>query len=385
MPRPAPNYVVTIPDSAFSQEIPNLKHLPPKREVPGKRRVVTDVLPVGRWYIGNDQATGEELHWNVTGETLAELGATFNAQRDSGIRHGLFWGHSENGKLDDRNRIDDIDALWVEDGRLWMSAYVGESDFADLTGKRRDVSIGVQFNWKDGTGKTWKVSPWHVAVVDHGTVPNQHPFIELAATESTEAPSVAMTFDSTVAGINTLLGKVGMKPLPTEGENAVTEENFDLVFGVIVGMVDENAEDGEGDGEGEESQEPETPILDENMTVQELSAKISSQEATIAELSATIKGFQAKQAGTAEQEFTTRLNGMLAKGFDPDQAKTLKSVASVNGWDVKILDPFDVGGGIELGSKTKALRSPAEPETPGKFSDDEIAKARKLLGLKPKA
>lgn len=383
MPKPAPQYVVTVPDSAFQADVPDLKKLPPKREVPGKRRVVTDVLPIGRWYVGNDQTTGEELHWNVTSETLAELGATFNAQREAGIPHGLFWGHSDNGRLDDRNRIDDIDALWEEGGRLWMSAYVNDSDFADLTGKRRDVSIGVQFNWKDGTGKQWNISPWHVAVVDHGTVPNQHPFIELAATESTEAPSVAMTFESTVAGINTLLSQVGMKPLPTEGENAITEDNFDMMFGFVVGMVDGDPEE---DPEADPTDPPEEmPIIDEGLSVQELSAKVTEQNATIAELSATLQGYQRQQAGTAEQEFTTRLNGMLSSGFDPEQARTLKSVASVSGWDTKILDPFDVEGGIELGSKTAHLRSPSEPEIPSELTEDSIAEARKILGLKPKA
>jgi hypothetical protein len=153
--------------------LPNLSRLPERIPAPGRVRLVKDVLWPGRYYIG-EGASGA-AYWDVTRQTLNDVEAAFNEQMAQGMVPPLCFTHGDDPARD----IANIAHLWVDNGGLWMATYVTEDDAAELMKLFRQVSIMARFQFTDGTGKVWPIFVQHVAVVQHGRVPNQQPFVQM--------------------------------------------------------------------------------------------------------------------------------------------------------------------------------------------------------------
>jgi hypothetical protein len=186
MPATIDRPAITTATGPFRRDPRTLRMLPPLRSVPGKVRLVKDLLRVGKWPVGSNGAGGVEW-WDVDEATLADIARVFTAQKAAGQTRPLQWGHVDpNGgtmNTDARNVIDYWDSLFAEAGTLWGAIYVTDAVAADLTSVARPVSVGVDHR---GTILTpgMDVAPVknaliHVAVVDQGAMPGQGPFVQM--------------------------------------------------------------------------------------------------------------------------------------------------------------------------------------------------------------
>lgn len=140
-----------------------------------------DCLRTGWWLLGHD-AQGEAIYWDVTPEILRELVANFNSQYAAGYYHPLQWGHpSPTPGSSERSTLQYLRNLWVEGDTLYFAVYVTPEEAAELQRKHRQVSVRVVPQWQTQAGQSWGQTLIHIAIVDHGAVPGQFPFVELAA------------------------------------------------------------------------------------------------------------------------------------------------------------------------------------------------------------
>lgn len=143
-------------------------------------RLVKDVLKVGRWKTGYDDA-GRPEFWDVTPATLADIAINFNAMRTNGVGSNLGKTHGdENLLIHPDDLIAPIEAVKVAGDTLWIASYVTPEQAKYLANPAMKVSVGVVPNWQDGTGKTYSMALVHVAVTDRPVVAGQGPFLALA-------------------------------------------------------------------------------------------------------------------------------------------------------------------------------------------------------------
>lgn len=178
---------VSIPSGAFQQRPPALRNLPPARKVPGKVRLVKDLLRVGRWPIDAD-GRGNVQFWDVTAATLADVAKVFARQKAEGQTRPLQWGHVDpstgHANADARDVVDYWDALFVDGSTLYGVVYVTEADAEDLTSVQRPISVAVDYRGNvmtPGSVTPVKNALIHVAIVDQGAMPGQGPFVQMGA------------------------------------------------------------------------------------------------------------------------------------------------------------------------------------------------------------
>lgn len=348
--------------------------LPPEREVPGKVRLIKDCLKVGSYRDVN----GREI--SVSPETLQELSDNFRAMREANHAVPLSWTHGDDKGIDPRNIIDDITDVWVSNDTLWCAAYVAPEVKTDLTSKTRRVSVGVVKDWTDGTKRHWPGRALnHVAIVSHPAMPDQKPFFQLASPmPDTAEETSGFTFKVALAAFNRLLDVI--KPgtqLPTEGPNAVTEENFDqsisVALDVLLGPEEEEPEE----------ENSEMPVLNDEQvaalanlpeTITALSSELTNVKALVVELAGQ------KEAAKVSA-FTEKVEACLQAGVPAKCKEFLLTQGKLNGYDLAYLDNFCEVKGIQLGSKTDGFVDPAEPEVDG-FSKEDMDRAAALLGNK---
>ena len=138
-------------------------------------------MRVGRWLLGVD-SSDQPIYWDVTPALLRELVSNFNSQYAAGIYHPLQWGHSAAtiGSTE-LSSVEYIRHLWIEGDTLYFGVYVSPDEAAELQRKHRQVSVRVVPQWQTQAGQSWGITLVHIAIVDHGAVPAQMPFVELAA------------------------------------------------------------------------------------------------------------------------------------------------------------------------------------------------------------
>lgn len=363
---------------------------------PGYVRVVKDILRTGRWHIGYEN-DGSKIYWTVTPETLTALEKRFREHRDLGIRHPLCWGHGDpfTKIVDARDCIADIDQVLVAGNTLWGTFYVPEAQAKDLQTKPRHVSVRVWPKWTDGRGRDWDMSLLHVAVVDHAVMDGQGPFVEMKLKQKPKGKvNMAVTFDTLVAGINQLLP--GDMELPTDGEGAVTEENFDQAFAMVLSLV----------GKGEEEETEPAPVGGSEIEgggLEEMPAELSTTAAGkwlagfaaeirkgMADLSTSVKTVASGAAKNRQAAFTTRLNELATEGrVKAKHIDGLMSQGRAMGWDLSILEPFgDVAPSIDMSNTAKA-KAKAKPPAIPKSADaeptqEDIDRMARSMGAKPK-
>lgn len=195
MPNATTLPAVSIPSGGFARTPTALKgSLPPARSVPGKVRLVKDLLRPGRWPIGVD-AGGNVQFWDVTAATLVDIARVFQKQKAEGQTRPLQWGHVDpstgNANADPRNVVDYWDCLIVSGQTLWGVIYVTNEDAAMLTSVNRPISVAVDYAGNvltPGSVAPMKNALLHVALVDQGAMPGQGPFVQMAMPRSTARP-----------------------------------------------------------------------------------------------------------------------------------------------------------------------------------------------------
>lgn len=366
---------VASPQTPFLREAPDLQRLPPRLRS-DRDRLVKDVLRAGRWFVG-------ERELELTDADLAAIEQRFNEHTEAGIIHPLVWGHTPQGEKDvsESQAVADVDHVWVDGERLWIGIYVTPETAAKLSEKNRQCSVGLLWNWRDGTGKVWPGwSLLHVGIVAHAVVPDQHPFIEMAA-DTSPAKGKRMTFDIVKEEINKLLEAV--KP-GTSLPETLTEENADEMLPALIAVV-------LGKPQEEEPADDATDVADAAADAaaatsempMELSASIRSYFDQ--RFNALEKRVRGDQMQSAEQSYRNKVKAFGGAGVDPKALDGLIELGSANGWDTKVLETVAAFSGktIELGSKLGSGKE-SKPATPGSLTPEEIEAAKKeMIGRLP--
>lgn len=366
------------PETPFLRAAPELKRLP-RVTRSDRTRLVKDVLRVGRWYVGDD-AAGLPQYQTFTQADLDALAARFAEHQAAGIPHSLTWGHRKplHNDVQEADAIEDIGHMWAEDdGTLWIAVYVTEPQEKQLTEKHRRCSVGLDWDWRDGTDTVWPGwSITHVGIVSHATVPNQHPFIQMATGGPSKLPKgKRMTFDVMTEGLNQLLEKV--KP-GTKLPESVTEDNFDETFPIFISaIVGEPASDEPPPADAEvpaPMEAPEMPV--------EMSAFFKSVTSEIASLRSLIAG---QKAATAEAAFRDRVASLGADGVPAAATAKLIELGSKTGWDQACIETVAAftGKKLELGSHTGSHRSPKPANRDSLTPEAVEATKTKLLSRLP--
>jgi len=366
-------YRLDSPASPFTLSPGKVKGLPRKRSVPGKVRVVKDVLPLGTF-----------RGWKVTPEILDDIVRQFYAQKEAGVRHPLCWGHGQIAlgvDTDPRDTITDVDDVWHDGERLWMSAYVPKDKAAELIDTRREVSITAAKDWTDGAGRKWDgICLLHVAVVTHAAVPGQDPFIELSA-----PIGGPMTYDVVVESMNKLAKAAGFPGLP----ESLTEANFNDVVPAIVDAWTGQTKKDEDPMADAADKTKEAPVVEKEpvtMTATVSAAELATLSATVANLTAKLESLETEKANKSKTDFESHLEACLAAGLPAAMKPTLVTLGAELNYSPSAfatLNSFATSHKLVLGSQIGGVVTSKEPEVGISEADRTAAKA--ALGLKPKS
>lgn len=171
-------------------------------------RLVKDVLKVGRWKTGYDEA-GRPEFWDVTPAVLANIARDFHAMKTAGVGSNLGKTHGdENLLIHPDDLIAPIEDVKVAGDTLWIASYVTPEQAKYLENPAMKVSVGVVPNWQDGRGKTYSMALVHVAVTDRPVVAGQGPFLALA-----DAVKGGSMNPELVDAINMLMEAAGLSAL----------------------------------------------------------------------------------------------------------------------------------------------------------------------------
>jgi len=362
----------------FSETIANA---PPAQDRPGFVRLCKDFLHADEYVIGFE-ADGSQIKRRFTPADFSAIVARFAELNAAGIPTPLRWGHGSGvGDTDDTQSEADVAEVWADNERAYFGVYVTPEDAARLTKKQRPCSPALEPNFMDGTGKVWPgYSLKHIAMVSHATVPDQLPFIQmgLPAPKPQGKRKMPVTFEPLVTNVNRLFDRV--KPgagLATEGDNAVTEDNFDVLFPAIVDAI-----------LGPDAEEPE-PAADEPPVVEpaaEADPLVMSLKTAVESLTAEVAALRNGKAADAKAEFESAVDALCADGTIKAAKKPiLMELAKGKGYDKQLLADLYDGAekAILMGSKTKHLKNAKEPNA-APFSEADREKAKRLLGRKPK-
>jgi len=137
------------------------------------RRVWKELIREGQW-INTD--AGFTL--DVDGDRLRRWLANFEAMTEAGIRVPVPWGHS----YDARDNAGFVETLEVRDDALWGLLHVPDAGDAEKLGRTVcGVSVSVNPNFIDGTGRRWGEVIEHVALTNYPVVTGQGEFVHAAA------------------------------------------------------------------------------------------------------------------------------------------------------------------------------------------------------------
>jgi len=339
-------------------------------------RLCKDFLHVGQFVIGFRE-DGTPILREFTPADLAAYVARFGETQEAGIPTPLRWGHGDGvGDTDDTQSEADIAEVWADNERAYFGVYVTPEDAARLKKKQRPCSPALEPNFMDGTGRVWPgYTLKHVAMVSHATVPDQLPFIQMGLPAPTpKGKKMPLSFDVLSTGLDRLAKAIDPGSGLPEG---LTEDNFDEMFPMFVDML-------VGKEEAEDPATEEAPPVNDPTADGSSDPVVMSLKSTVESLAAQVKALTDEKSAGAEQVFRGELTAMLAAGLPAKNEDLLLELGSRNGWATRLLDPYRDAPALALGSKTKGLKTAKEPATGAKFTEEERAKARRLLGRKPK-
>ncbi len=140
------------------------------------RRYKKDVIKTGDYY-----KASENLEFTVEIGTLANWVLQFKKMRVNGVEVPVTDGHENAGST--KNKMGEVDDLWVEDNALWMSCtLVGQESLRAAV--QADVSLFSPSGFIDGKRNLYVRPIRHVAMCTDSVVPGLGAFIPLAASHS---------------------------------------------------------------------------------------------------------------------------------------------------------------------------------------------------------
>lgn len=372
-------------------------------EASSPRRLLKDVLRVGRWNVGGKV-------WDVTKETLLQIANNFLAYRLRGGDCPLVWNHSN----DARDRVGDVEEVRIEGDRLLAVVNVKSDADAEQIQKVGKVSVSVAPEWTDGTGQTYREHLVHVGVVNHPVVPDQEPFVELSLEKSNmrkrfaifgnklrqlavgEEPATGESVvEEIVAGtvptatdatdkeltplfreLFSLIGIPGIQ-LSADVNDSTLLSEVKILLNVAKGMKGEAP-----------SSEPETVEQVESMPTD---GDYASIQAGLKMAKSRLLSIYRARKEEAKQAFVARLDQLNKAGtVDDAGVKSLSLIGEQMAYDLSILKPFDrlaseAGKLIHTSSKLRNLAVPTEPAVGSSRSIEEIRKrAAAFVGAETK-
>lgn len=346
-------------------------------------RLVKDVLKVGRWKTGYDDA-GKAEFWDVTPAVLANIAKGFHAMKAAGVGSNLGKTHGdENLLIHPDDLIAPIEDVLVAGDTLWIASYVTPEQAKYLENPAMKVSVGVVPNWQDGRGKTYAMALVHVAVTDRPVVAGQGPFLALAD----KAGGSAMDFAAVVEIVNTLIEALGMGKLPED----ISEETFVPVMQGIVAAMGKTPEPTpeatptpEGGDMGAELAMPGVPAP----MADTLRKLFKSQDDKITALSDELATRRKAEATAAKNAFHAEVGKLMAGGVTKAVLDSkIKLADKLGSYDLALLD----GLAPQLNTGHGAARRLANPNPPTGASDPEAdrkeiaARVAKARGITPEA
>lgn len=360
MPHPS----ITSSGVGFRRDATNLRLIPPIKSIPGKVRLVKDLLSVGEWPIGAT-ADGTVQKWTVTQSTLDDIARVFCDQKGQGQTRPLQWKHADTesgvANVDARDVVDYWDELFVEGPTLWGVIYTTEDDAKTLTKVNRPISVGVDYLGNvltPGTVTPVKNALLHVALVDQGAMPGQGPFVQMAAPKGTKT----MDFAALVEAINTLLEALNPGAKLPEG---VDESNINLALSMAVSLLTG------GEVEATEDDPPEVGPVDTGMP-----PELAQMRAQMAQLTASMKIVLGNRETESQSAFTDRVDEMIEAGTPASARDSLIEVGKATKWDLSKLDGL-MPSTVQLGSRLGKVQPPK------KQNADELAQEFRRAGFAP--
>lgn len=378
-------------------------------------RLVKDVLRVGRWAIDRDPKTGELIYWDVTPATLRTLAANFRLAQSRGVASNIGKTHGNGMMIHPDDLISPIDQVVVDDGTLWISTYVDDSQRNYLLNSARKVSIGAQDNYIDGAGNVYSLAMIHVAVTDQPVMGGQGPWLAMAADNLNSNPSIKgtsnMDFAALKAAIDALMAAAGLNPLPDDTSEENLVERLVGVTAVIGGAVEETTEteddtdaamaetgaavdsmDGFG-GAGAEMGGGDKFLsnLLNGKTPKGLNLRPAERMlfGALKVMSNQLNALSSEKAANQRQAFETRLAELGAAGVPAATIAKAKVLGAQQNYNLSLLDLLTPSVNMKALSKGAANGStPAVPQNAGSGSGitDEERKSRlEARGLKPVA
>ncbi|MFH1730715.1 MAG: hypothetical protein ABIF82_03560 [Planctomycetota bacterium] len=139
-------------------------------ELDGGRKFWKELIREGRWI---NAKAGFTLQ--VDRGRLAQWARNFHEMAGAGIRVPVPWGHS----YDPRDNAGFVEEIELRDGGLWALLNVpNEDDAAKVGATVRAVSVSVNPNFIDGSGRNWGEVIEHVALTNYPVVTDQGDFIQ---------------------------------------------------------------------------------------------------------------------------------------------------------------------------------------------------------------
>jgi len=139
-------------------------------ELDGGRKFWKELIREGRWF---NAKAGFTLQ--VDRGRLAQWARNFHEMADAGIRVPVPWGHS----YDPRDNAGFVEEIELRDGGLWALLNVPNDDDAAKVGSTvQAVSVSVNPNFIDGSGRNWGEVIEHVALTNYPVVTDQGEFIQ---------------------------------------------------------------------------------------------------------------------------------------------------------------------------------------------------------------
>jgi phage gp46-like protein len=236
----------------------------------GTNRFWKELIRVGRWV--NTQA-GFALE--VDGERLAAWKGRFGAMLDAGIRVPVPWGHS----YDPRDNAGFVEQLELRDDALWGLLCIPDPQDAEKVGHTvAGVSVSINPNFVDGTGREWGEVIEHVALTNYPVVTDQANFIQAAVDGgSRRAIALELTTDAESVGLVELARQIGIEgDLDESGAAAAIRQRFDELTAELEALRAELVElrAPEDDGNVGEADDADTP----DARSQELQARLCRLE-----------------------------------------------------------------------------------------------------------
>lgn len=368
MPHPS----ITFSGEGFRRDATNLRRLPPIKSIPGKVRLVKDLLRVGSWPIGVG-ADGTVQKWDVSEATLGEIEQVFTTQKAEGQTRPLQWGHADpstgSANVPPEKVIDYWESVWHEDGTLWGEVYVKDDVAEDLKLVKRPISVGVDYLGNiltPGTVTPVKNALLHVGIVDQGAMPGQGGFVQMAA----PLEKSPMDFEAVKELVNSMLGQ--LKDGLTLPED-VTPENIVSVTKAMLSALGAPAAE-----EPAEEEPPTGPVVtDPPADMAQMGALVVKQGKQIAQLTSALQILSNHKADDKKSAFTKHVESLVQAGFPAKSQQALLNVGAANDWDTdSIKDLPLVGEAIaQMGSVLKDMIPKNSKDAQIKQKTDDFVKA----------